>query len=252
MSKEDSMQTISRAITILKAFSRKDKELSLADLHRKLGLSKSSLQRILNTLIQYGMIEKNEERKTYQLGMELYFLGNLVELNSSLLSIAKPYMSRLNSLFNETVSLSIIDQNQRKCIGYVASHHELRSLTYIGQYSPLYAGASAKCLMAFLPEDDLAKLLQSIELQAITQETIIDKAYLQQELIKIRKQGYAISNGERVIGAFSISAPIRDRFQQIIATVSLMIPTVRINESEVETYIQHVKETAEMISQQLS
>lgn len=252
MSKEDSMQTISRAITILKAFSREDKELSLADLHRKLGLSKSSLQRILNTLIQYGLIEKNEERKTYQLGMELYFLGNLVELNSSLLSIAKPYMSRLNSLFNETVSLSIIDRNQRKCIGYVASHHELRGLTYIGQYSPLYAGASAKCLMAYLSDDELAKLLQSIELQAITQETIIDKQCLKQELMKIRKQGYAISNGERVIGAFSISAPIRDRFQQIIATVSLMIPTVRINESEVETYIQHVKETAEMISQQLS
>ncbi|WP_042351038.1 IclR family transcriptional regulator [Bacillus massiliigorillae] len=252
MSKEDSMQTISRAITILKAFSREDKELSLADLHRKLGLSKSSLQRILNTLMQYGLIEKSEERKTYQLGMELYFLGNLVEMNSSLLSIAKPYMSRLNNIFNETVSLSIIDHNQRKCIGYVASHHELRSLTYIGQYSPLYAGASAKCLMAFLSDDELATLLQSIDLKPITQETIIDRQCLQQELRTIRQQGYAISNGERVIGAFSISAPIMDRFQQILATVSLMIPTVRIKESEVETYIHHVKETAAMISQQLS
>lgn len=251
MSKEESMQTISRAITILKAFSREDIELSLADLHRKLGLSKSSLQRILNTLIQFGFIEKCEERKTYQLGMELYFLGNLVEWNSSLLSIAKPYMSQLNSLFNETVSLSIINQNQRKCIGCVASHHELRSLTYIGQYSPLYAGASAKCLMAFLSEEEQAKVLLSMEYLPITSKTIIDKEALQAELMQIRKQGYAISDGERVLGAFSISAPIKDRFQQIIAAVSLMIPTVRIQETEIETYIQHVKETANMISHQL-
>ncbi|MDQ0219259.1 IclR family transcriptional regulator [Peribacillus cavernae] len=252
MAKEDSMQTISRAIHILKSFSREEKELSLADLHRKLGLSKASLQRILNTLVLYGIVDKNEERKTYRLGIELYFLGHLVEKNSNILSIANPHMKDLNKLFDETVSLSIIHQNQRKCIGYVASNHELMALTYIGQYSPLYAGASAKALMAYLSDQELNEILDGLTLEPITKETITDKEKLKKEIQTIREQGFAISNSERVVGSFSISSPIIDRFNKVIAAITLMIPTVRVDESKMETYIKHVKETASIISQKLS
>jgi IclR family KDG regulon transcriptional repressor len=252
VAKEDSMQTINRSIQILRSFSFNEKELSLADLHRKLGLSKSSLQRILNTLVLHGILDKDEKKKTYQLGIELYFLGQLVEKNSHLLSVSKPYMNRLRDEFGESVSLNITDHKKRKCIGYVPGKHELTTLTYVGQHSPLYAGASAKLLMANLPLNELNELIDQIKLDQITDATITDEGKLKQELQSIRRQGYAISNGERVVGAFSISAPIKNRFHEVIAGISLTIPTVRVQEEKMDNYIHHVKKSVALISDKLS
>jgi IclR family transcriptional regulator, KDG regulon repressor len=252
MAKDDAMQTIDRAIKILKTFSFNEKELSLADLHRKLGLSKSSLQRILNTLVLHGLLDKDEKRKTYQLGIELYFLGEMVEKNSNLLSVAQPYMEALRDELGESVQLNIVHQKERKCIGYVPSKHELMTLIFVGQTSPLYAGASAKVLMANLSEDELSQLLNEIELTKITDETIQNKEELRRELSKIKEQGYAVSYGERVKGAFSISAPIKNRFNEVIASISITIPTVRVDQEKMGRYIDQVKITASLISDKLA
>jgi len=252
MAKDDAMQTIDRAIKILKTFSLNEKELSLADLHRMLGLSKSSLQRILNTLVLHGLLDKDEKRKTYQLGIELYFLGEMVEKNSKLLSVSKPFMEALRDELEESVQLNIVHQQERKCIGYVPSKHELMTLIFVGQTSPLYAGASAKVLMANLPTDELSELVKEIELTKITEETILNKDDLRNELAKIREQGYAVSYGERVKGAFSISAPINNRFNETIAGISITIPTVRVDQEKMDLYIDQVKKTALRISEKLS
>jgi IclR family transcriptional regulator, KDG regulon repressor len=251
LAKEDAMQTIDRAIRILKSFSVDDKELSLADLHRALGLSKSSLQRILNTLVLHGLLDKDQKQKTYLLGMELYFLGQLVEKNSHLLSVSRSFMEKLRDELGESVSLSVIHHGERKCIGYVPSNHELTTLIFVGQTSPLYAGASAKILMAYLPEKELAEYVTGMEFEKITQFKIKSKEDLYKELVKIRRNGFATSYGERVKGAFSVSAPIMNRFQDVVASLSLTIPTVRVDEDNIEYYIDHVKKTAQLISEKL-
>jgi IclR family transcriptional regulator, KDG regulon repressor len=251
MPKEDVMQTIDRAIKILKSYTEKDKELSLADLHKKLGLSKSSLQRILNTLVHHGLLDKDDKQKTYRLGIELYFLGELVEKNSTLLSCAKPHMETLRDRLGESVHLNIIHQGERKCIGYLSSRHELITLINVGQTSPLYAGASAKVLMAHLPDSELSDHLTGIKLDKITDTTIKSSDDLMKEIIKIRDNGYAISFGERVIGAFSVSAPIRNHLNEVIAGLSLTIPMARVEKDKIDYYIDHVKETAALISNKL-
>jgi DNA-binding IclR family transcriptional regulator len=251
MAEENSMQTIDRAVQILKSFSLEEKELSLADLHRKIGISKSSLQRILNTLVLHGLIDKDEKRKTYRLGIELYLLGHLVEKNSSLLSKSMPYMKKLNEQFGEMVSLNIIHNNKKMCIGYIAAKHELMTITYVGQESPLYAGASSKLLLAFLPDAKRSELLENLTLEPLTQGTIVDKEQLKKELKKIREQEYAVSFNESVMGAFVVSAPIKNRFNEVIAVVSMGMPTVRVDESQIETYIHAVKETASFITNEL-
>lgn len=251
MPKEDVMQTIDRAIKILKSYTEKDKELSLAELHKILGLSKSSLQRILNTLVFHGLLDKDEKQKTYRLGIELYFLGELVEKNSTLLSVSKPFMEKLRDELDESVHLNIIHQGERKCIGYLSSKQELITLINVGQTSPLYAGASAKVLMAYLPDSTLSVLLNEIEFKNISDNTIDDKEELRREIIKIRENGYAISFGERVKGAFSVSAPIQNHLNEVIAGLSLTIPMVRVENEKMNHYIDHVKKTAALISDKL-
>jgi IclR family KDG regulon transcriptional repressor len=251
VAKEESMQTVSRAIQVLKAFSIHDKELSLTELSNKLGISKSSLQRILHTLTGEGLLERDERTKTYKLGMELYFLGNLVEANSHLLSIAKRYMQQLNDQTGETITLNIIHQKKRKCIGYLAAKHELTTLTYISQYSPLYAGASAKILLAYLPEETRNQLIHEFDLEPITPNTVTDKEELRKQLMEIREQGYAITEGERVLGVYAISAPIRNRLNEVIASLTITIPTIRVDDSKIDHYIKWILDCTNGISREL-
>ena len=251
MAKDDAMQTIDRAIRILKTFSLDENELSLADLHRKLGLSKSSLQRILNTLVLNGLLEKDEKKKTYQLGIELYFLGQLVEKNHNLLSVCRPYMERLRDELGESVQLNIIHQKERKCIGYIPGNHELMTIAYVGQTSPLYAGASAKLLMANLPDEQLSEILNELNLKKITDDTIDNIEDLKKELATIRELGYALSYGERVKGAFALCAPIKNRFNEVIAGVAITIPSVRMDKEKIDLYIEQVTKTAKLISEKI-
>lgn len=246
--KNYSMQTIHRAIQILRAFSIDNKMLTLTDFHNITGLSKSSLQRILSTLVFEGLLHKNEETKKYQLGLELLFLGSLVEKNSSLLSIAHPVMEDIQVKTGESVSLNVIEKNKRKCIGYLKSNFELQTLTYVGQESPLYAGASAKVLLAFCSDQELEKYIQETDLEKLTEETIIFKDSLFTELMKIRKQGYAISFGERLKGAVSISAPIFNPFHELIAGLSIVIPSPRFEGYDEKMLIELVKEGAAKIT----
>ncbi|QRG70164.1 IclR family transcriptional regulator [Brevibacillus choshinensis] len=250
MSADHSMQTISRTIQILRSFSKDEKELSLAEFHHKLGLSKSSLQRILNTLVNFGFLEKDEKRKTYRLGNELYYLGKLVEEHSHLLTVTKPYLKAMRDRLGESVYLNIIEQNERKCIAFEEGKHDLMTISYIGQTSPLYAGASAKLLLAFMSPEEMTNYLQQTTLQAITDATVTDKDKLLGELREIRAQGYASSYGERVIGVCSVSAPIFNRWGETIAGVSISAPMIRVSEETYQQFVQAITETARQISEE--
>ncbi|MBN6885513.1 IclR family transcriptional regulator, KDG regulon repressor [Cytobacillus horneckiae] len=236
--KNYSMQTLHRAFQILRSFSVENKTLSLTELHTRTGLSKSSLQRLLNTMVFEGMLHKNDETKKYQLGLELLFLGNLVEKNTSLLSIALPVMEEIRVNTGENISLNVIENQKRKCIENLSSSYELQTMIYVGQESPLYAGASAKVLLAFYPMQSQKEYIDRTSLDQLAENTIVNKIKLHDELVAIREQGYAFSNGERVKGAVSISAPIFNPFNEILASISITIPSPRYEEYDEQTLVR--------------
>lgn len=251
MSKGDTLQTLNRSIRVLKLFTPTKSEFTLTEFHEELDISMSSLQRILKTLIQEGLLERDEQTKMYSLGLELYFLGKLVEGQSQLLSISKEYMDELNDETNETVTLNIINQNERKCIGYVLAKHELTTLSYISSSSPLYAGASAKVLLAFSPEEKIMNYLDNHTLEDITENTTTDQTELMNELKTIKNNGYSVTESERVLGVYAISAPIINRFGHVIASITLTIPSVRVNKLKKKNYIELVLKYATLISEKL-
>ncbi|ASV69310.1 hypothetical protein CKF48_19545 [Cytobacillus kochii] len=246
--KNYSMQTLHKALQILRSFSYEHKTLSLTELHKRTGLSKPSLQRLLSTLVYEGLLHKNEETKRYQLGLELLFLGHLVEKNSSFLNIAAPVMKEMWVKIEECISLNVIENEKRKCIDFIASSHQLQTMITVGQESPLYAGASAKILLAYFPADIQREYLAKIQFEPLSSTTIIDKDVLYEELQSIQQRGYAKSNGERVKGAISYSAPIFNPQNEILASISITIPSVRIDDYEEEELVETVIEGARIIT----
>ncbi|UOR11345.1 IclR family transcriptional regulator [Halobacillus amylolyticus] len=249
--KNYSMQTVHRAVQILRAFSRHNKRLTLTELHSLTGIGKSSLQRLLSTLTMEGLLQKNEQDKRYQLGLDFIFFAELVEKSSSLLSIAQPVMERIYSETTESVSLSVIENKERKCIHNIESKHELNALTFVGQTSPLYAGASAKVLLAHFNQDVLENYLNDVSLEGITEHTISTKEALIEDLTKIRENGFATSHGERVKGAGSISAPIFDPFSNIFAALTTIIPSARVDDYNFEEFTDKIVKGAKEITDKL-
>ncbi|WP_085990953.1 IclR family transcriptional regulator [Oceanobacillus senegalensis] len=250
--KNYSMQTVHRAVQILRAFSRDNKRLTLTELNRITGIGKSSLQRLLSTLTMEGLLQKNEDDKRYQLGLDFIFFAELVEKNTSLLSMSHPVMERINHETTESISLSVIEKNQRKCIHHIESKHELTALTYVGQTSPLYAGASAKVLLAHFTDQDLEGYMNNVELEPLTENTIISKESLLHDLETIKKNGYALSKGERVKGAMSVSVPIFDPFSKIFASITTIIPYARMDEYDMNDVISLMVEGSKEITRKLA
>lgn len=249
--KNYTMQSVHKAIAVLRAFSKDEPRLSLTDLHKKTGIGMSSLQRFVSTLVFEGFLHKDEKTKQYQLGLSLLLLGNLVEQESSLLTVAKPILTKLNNDIGESISLNIMDGDERRCLINLESTHTLSTKAYVGDTSPLYAGASAKSLLAFLPAEELAQYLQRVTLKPITENTYTDQDVLLADLANIRQQGYAFSKGERVFGAVSVSAPILLSNGRPLASITIVIPEVRFPHYEQSDLIRDVIEAARQIERQL-
>ncbi|RNF40189.1 IclR family transcriptional regulator [Planococcus salinus] len=250
--KNYSMSTVHKAIQLMRAFTRDEKKLSLTELHKKTGIGKSSLQRLLSTLVHERFLMKDEETKQYSLGMELFFMGSLVEKNDAFLSAAVPVMKNLSQLTKENVSISVIEQNERRCIYNIPSQHELSALTYIGKTSPLYAGASAKTLLAFQSDEFIGNYLEQVEFKPITDITVNSPEALMKDITEIRQQGYAISHGERIKGAMSVCVPIHNRFMEVTAVLTVTLPSVRADEFDIPNLTQDLLNAAAAIEENIN
>lgn len=247
--KNYTITSLHKAIKILKAFSNDTPSLSLTELNKMTGISISSLQRFVATLVYEGFLIKNEKTKRYQLGYSLFYLGNLVKQESNLIAIAEPILKDLNDELGESVSLNVIDAFERRCILNFDSTQPLSTRMLVGDTSPLYAGASSRTLLAFMPERK--EYIESIELKPITEYTISLKEDLIEKIEEIRLNGYGKSRSERVKGACSITAPILDRHDSIIASISVVIPEARYDDYDEENLIRKIKEAAYQIENRL-
>lgn len=247
--KNYTMSSLHKAINVLKAFTKDEPSLSLTELSKKTGISISSLQRFVSTFVYEGFLHKDERTKRYQLGHSLLYLGNLVKQESSLIIVAEPLLKKLNEEMGESVSLNIIDGLERRCILNYDSTYPLSTKMYVGDTSPLYAGASSKTLLAFMP--NAKEYIENISLSPITDQTILSKDQLMEELQQIRSQRFSKSNGERVRGACSVTAPILNASHQIIASVTIVIPEVRYNDYDEQQLIETIQQVASEIEKQL-
>ncbi|MCP3901700.1 MAG: IclR family transcriptional regulator, partial [Desulfobacteraceae bacterium] len=132
----------------------------------------------------------------------------------------------------ETAHINIVEENHRLCIDTIESPQTLKAGMPMGHRSPLYAGASAKCLLAFLSPDYIKNYIETTLLEPLTGNTISDIKDLKEELDKIQTQGFAVSLGERTPGLGSLSAPVFDNTGVVVASLSLAIPEIRFSQNE--------------------
>ncbi len=247
-----SVEAIERAVRILDAFSVDRPELGVAEVARILGLKRSTVHRALVTLESGGLLRQVATTQKYTLGPKVLYLAYVLQTQLSLVSIALPYLRSLRDRFNETVALHLLDGRGRMVVQQVESTHDLRR-TYrdIGKVLPLYAGSPGKLLLAYMPQEEIDRVIDESGLRPFTSVTITDPAALRRELAEIRRRGYAWSIGEHSPGIASISCPIRNQEGQVIAAINISGPSVRLTEAKLLESLPQLREATLAMSRQI-
>ncbi len=244
--------SVEKALDILLLFDENRRLLGVNEMARLLGMPPSSTQRLVNILKKRGFLRQDPETKKYKLGTVLLKVAGFVKENLEIAKIAYPVMQRLSRETGETVHLNVIEGWERVCIETIESSQPLMARMPVGHRSPLYAGASSKCLLAFSDDEFIREYLERVRLDKINVNTFTDKDELIEELKRTRERGYAESFSERVTGLGALSAPVFDHNRKIAASLSLAIPEVRFkNERLKSTYIKLLTEAASEISEYL-
>ncbi len=209
-----------------------DKEWGVRELGEALGLPPASIHRILTTLTRHGLVRHNGESGHYQVGAELFRLILKLGSRFSLRNAGLPVMHELMVQCNETVFLGLYDRFRKEVMFVAAVHssHPLRYVVPLGEWFPVYAGASGLSIMAFLPEAERRAILDR-GLVPLTKNTITDPVLLEDALTKVRSRGYAMSIGHRNLGAVAIAAPIWGPDGRVVGDLALSIPEARFDPS---------------------
>ncbi len=245
---EPSIQSINRAVQILRCFEKKT-QMTLAEVCAEVGLHKSTVYGIMTTLKNNGFLDKDYGTGVYRLGIELYKLASHV--NVDIRSICNPFVHELCALTGETVNFVVPDENYVIYIEKCESKHSMRISTNIGARLPMYCTAVGKAILAFEPDSETAsQLLDRSRLTAVTRYTLTSKNDILKELEQIRQQGYAIDREEFEYGVICVGAPVLNAVGTPIGALSCSGPIQRM-EANIDRIAEEVSRYALKISLKL-
>lgn len=252
----DFVQSLARGLDVIRAFDADHAQLSQAQIAERTGLARAVVRRSLITLQHLGYVGAH--------GRQFHLMPRILELGFGYLSasrlpeLALPTMEQLVRTVKESVSMSVLDGEQ---IVYVARVPVSRIMTIalgVGARLPAFAASMGRVLLAGLPDDQLDSWLSRARLYSITPHTLCTPKALKAEILKVRRQGFALVARELEIGLFSAAVPIRSRRGEVLAglnvsmqfradskssAIRVMLPALRKAQAEIERIIAHAGST---------
>lgn len=221
MSAKSSIGALEQAIKILEiVVFEGGNGITIKEVSQKIELHPSTIYRYLNTFLSYGYVSRASDGG-YKPGIKLVELGNYVLNGFDLREIAHSYLVKLVDELNQTAHLAIREGNEALYIDKVEGPKTLQMRSRVGMRIPLYCTALGKVFLAYSSEEDIDRYLKEVELIPRTQNTIVSSDRLKEELLGIRKRGYALDNQENEEGIICVGAPIIDFSGKVVAALSV-------------------------------
>ncbi|OFW24335.1 MAG: hypothetical protein A3H27_10800 [Acidobacteria bacterium RIFCSPLOWO2_02_FULL_59_13] len=217
--------TLNKGLRLLEALCTSDKRRGVTELAHELGLQKSNVYRLLQTLAALGYVDQEAEGARYGPTLRIWEYGAMVADRLDLRTVARPSLSKLAEETEETVHLSILSRLEVVYIDKVDSPFPLRAYSRVGGRAPAHCVATGKALLAFA-DDETLELLARVKLKRFTNTTITSQSKLLKELKAVRQRGYALNRGEWREGVNGLAMPIFDHTRKAVAAVGITLPPV--------------------------
>jgi len=241
------INSIIRAIEILNLYKNGQTYFGITEISKLLNFHKTTVFRIVKTLESMGWLIKDEITNQYKLGLELLDVASSVNREYSNRNIIYDEMKKLAQEFNENVVLHIYIDYSAMCIERIEAQNVVKISSEIGSRTPLYAGASGKLVLAYQSPEIIKEVINR-GFTKYAENTITDGNVLLENLSLIKKLGYSISFSEIDEGVLCISVPIIDDKGEFLSGLSIVAPTSRMENKNIEKIKNRLLDATKNIS----
>ena len=251
MERENMVKSVSRALDIIQLVSMKKGGLGVTEIANQIDINKSSVYRILSTLVQYGFIEQDTETGRYKLGYKFLEISSKLLESIDLREEAKQSLLELENETNEVIHLVVYDQGEVVYIEKLEGNEILRMHSKVGKRAPMHCTSVGKAILAHLPINVVLDILDRKGMPLHTDKTITNKEEFLKELQEVKQKGYALDLEENEYGITCIAAPIFDHLEKVVAAVSVSGPTMRMSGERFEALKGRIQQIGQQISSRL-
>jgi IclR family transcriptional regulator, KDG regulon repressor len=244
-----SVRAVERALDILLCFTRKEPARSLTQIAESVHMSKTTVHRLLTTLEIKRFITRDKVTGLYRLGFRFIEMAALVLQDVELHRWAYPYLQRLSAEFGETIDLSILDGSHVIYLEVIESSQRVKLAAAVGQRLPAFFTASGKALLAYLPEEQVKKIISDNLAESAKQASISPEMLA--DLRATAERGYAIAEQEYEEAINAVAAPIFDADKQPIASVAIVGPSFRLTKDRLPTLGESLRKITLEISNEI-
>ncbi|SIS97184.1 IclR family transcriptional regulator [Alicyclobacillus vulcanalis] len=244
------LSSLRHALHALRCFSQDEPELGITEISRRLGLSKSTVHRIMATLAEEGFVHRDEDSHRYRLGLSVLSLGGIIMSNLEICREGQHLLEEFVHRFDETVHLAVLEDFCTVYVSKLECKHPVQIATHVGRRNPLHCTSSGKVILAYQDEAMIEEVIAR-GLQSFTPSTITDPDRLRAALAKIRDAGYATSVGELRPGVNSVAAPVRDYTRRVIGAVTAVGPAARFTDEKMKSLAKTLISISREISNRL-
>ena len=244
--------SLDKALDVLDAVGSAPAGLSQNELAVRLNLPRTTLYRLLGTLVARGLLRRDPLRRVYGLGMRCFEYARAAYAMPDLVAAAGAELRALRDMTGETCYLAARDGLDVVALERCDGAHGQRSASAVGQRKPLHCTSQGKAILAALPVEERDALVRELPMTAVTPRSITDRRRLQAELRVAAARGWAVDDEEIVPGVRCCGAAIVDAAGQVRGAISVAGPAFRLTSERVELLGPEVAEAARRIGAQLS
>ncbi|KGE76940.1 IclR family transcriptional regulator [Halomonas sp. ND22Bw] len=244
-------QSLVRGLNLLERLAGNPGGLALSEIAEQADLAPSTTHRLLQALQSQGFITQDNELGLWKIDVKTFRIGNSFLEARDFVAASRPFLRRLTAQTGETANLGVRDGSTAVFLAQSESPQMMRMITRLGSRAPLHASGVGKALMAWLPDDELERVLDERGLARVTVNTLHDPVTLRESLAEIRRQGYACDREEHAIGLQCVAACIHDEQGTPLAAISVSGPKARIPEERLDELGAQIREAAEEITARL-
>jgi len=236
------VRAVDRAIAILQCFSADKPALSVIDIQRRVGLSRPTLYRLLQTLAATVLVKAEGDPQLFRLAHGVMELAHVWLAGLNKVDVARPILEALREATSETAALFVLREQKRICVLELESHHALTIARGVGDTGDITLGASGKAILAYLDERRRGAILDQIPKTR--------RAELVKALDVVRGKGFATSHGEVFVGAVALAAPTFNHNGEVAGCVGVFGPKARVKDTDLPKFGAQVMQAANAISLQ--
>lgn len=241
---------IDNVLAVLRCFSTDHPLLGVTEIAQRVGLHKSTVSRLLSTLENSDIVERDPASRQYRLGMGLISIAAPLLADMDVRRVAYPVLQDLTAQSGETTALMVWNGYEAVCVEQVASSHQIKHTSPLGARYNTAHSSSVQIFLADQPDERVTSLLRSgaVTMSEPTMQRI--EGYCQQ-LDQVRSAGVAVNYGKVSVDEVGVSAGIRDHRGDLIAAIMVAAPRFRVSEYQATVIADATVQAVHEVSQRM-